>query len=287
MQLFVEQLLNGIATGSIYALVTLGLALVYGILRILHVAHAAVYSIGAYVGLFFFNLTGSLLLAVLGSMAVCALVGVSIERFVYFPLLKHPPFVPLIASIAILLSVEELCRLIAGPHILTFPATLPFPEFDVSGVKVTSTITAVYCITAAVLGLLWVITTKTELGLAMRAASQDMAVADAMGINSHLIVSITFVIGSAVAAVAGILVGIYFNQVYPTMGAIPAYKTLALIVVGGLGSVPGAVVASLLLGMAETLLIGYANIPLPRDAIAFIAMIGMLMWRSQGLLGSR
>jgi branched-chain amino acid transport system permease protein len=287
MQLFIEQLLNGIATGSIYALVTLGLALVYGIMRILHVAHAAVYTIGAYAGLLFFSLTGSLLLAVLGSMTVCALVGVAIERFVYFPLMKHPPFVPLIASIAILLSVEELCRLIAGPQILTFPAELPFPEFQVSGVTVTSTIMAVYCITAAVLGLLWVVTTKTELGLAMRAASQDMAVADAMGINSHLIVSITFVIGSAVAAVAGILVGIYFNQVYPTMGAIPAYKTLALIVVGGLGSVPGAVAASLLLGMAETLLIGYADIPLPRDALAFIAMIGMLMWRSQGLLGSR
>jgi len=287
MQLFIEQLLNGLATGSIYALVTLGLALVYGIMRILHVAHAAVYTIGAYVGLLFFDLTGSLFLAVLGSMAVCALVGVAIERFVYFPLLKYPPFVPLIASIAILLSVEELCRLIAGPQILTFNATLPFPEFQMAGVTVTSTITAVYCITTAVLLLLWFITTKTELGLAMRAASQDMAVADAMGINSHRIVSITFVIGSAIAAIAGILVGIYFNQVYPTMGAIPAYKTLALIVVGGLGSVPGAVVASLLLGMAETLLIGYANIPLPRDALAFIAMIGVLMWRSQGLLGSR
>jgi branched-chain amino acid transport system permease protein len=287
MQLFIEQLLNGLATGSIYALVTLGLALVYGIMRILHVAHAAVFTIGAYVGLLFFDLTGSLFLAVLGSMAVCALVGVSIERFVYFPLLKYPPFVPLIASIAILLSVEELCRLIAGPQILTFNAKLPFPEFHMVGVTVTSTITAVYCITAAVLLLLWFITTKTELGLAMRAASQDIAIADAMGINSHLIVSITFVIGSAIAAVAGILVGIYFNQVYPTMGAIPAYKTLALIVVGGLGSVPGAVVASLLLGMAETLLIGYANIPLPRDALAFIAMIGVLMWRSQGLLGSR
>jgi branched-chain amino acid transport system permease protein len=287
MQLFIEQLLNGLATGSIYALVTLGLALVYGIMRILHVAHAAVFTIGAYMGLLFFDLTGSLFLAVLGSMAVCSLVGVAIERFVYFPLLKYPPFVPLIASIAILLSVEELCRLIAGPQILTFNATLPFPEFHMASVTVTSTITAVYCITAAVLLLLWFITTKTELGLAMRAASQDMAVADAMGINSHLIVSITFVIGSAIAAVAGILVGIYFNQVYPTMGAIPAYKTLALIVVGGLGSVPGAVVASLLLGMAETLLIGYANIPLPRDALAFIAMIGVLMWRSQGLLGSR
>jgi branched-chain amino acid transport system permease protein len=113
-----------------------------------------------------------------------------------------------------------------------------------------------------------------------------MEISGTMGINSHFIVSITFVIGSAIAAVAGILVGIYYNQVYPTMGTVPAYKTLALIVVGGLGSVPGAVIASLLLGIAETLLIGYANIPLPRDALAFIAMIGVLMWRSEGLLGS-
>ena len=152
---------------------------------------------------------------------------------------------------------------------------------------VTSTLTAVYCITAGVLLLLWFVTTRTELGLAMRAAAQDIAVADAMGIDSHFIVSVTFVIGSAVAALAGMLVGIYYNQVYPTMGAIPAYKTLALIVVGGLGSVPGAVAAALLLGMAETLLIGFANIPLPRDALAFIAMIVVLMWRPQGLLGSR
>jgi branched-chain amino acid transport system permease protein len=287
MHLFIEQLLNGIATGSIYALITLGLALVYGIMRILHVAHAAVYTVGAYVGVMFFNLTGSLLLAVLGSMVVCALFGVAIERFIYFPLLKYPPFVPLIGSIAIFLSVEELCRLVAGPHILTFPALLPFPEFRIADVTVTATLSAVYCITAAILLLLWYITTRTELGLAMRAASQDIAIADAMGIDSHRIVSITFAIGSAIAAVAGVLVGVYYNQVYPTMGAIPAYKTLALIVVGGLGSVPGAVIASLLLGMAETLLIGYADIPLPRDALAFIAMIAVLMWRSEGLLGSR
>lgn len=287
MHLFLEQLLNGLAAGSIYALITLGLALVYGIMRILHVAHAAVYTVGAYIGLMVFNLSGNLLLAVAGSMAFCAALGVCIERFVYYPLLKYPPFVPLVGSIAIFLSVEELCRLIAGPHILTFPAQLPFPEFRIGDVTVTSTLTAVYGITAAVLLLLWYITTRTDLGLAMRAVSQDIAIADAMGINSHFIVSVTFVIGSAIAAVAGILVGIYYNQVYPTMGAIPAYKALALIVVGGLGSVPGAVIASLLLGMAETLLIGYADIPLPRDALAFVAMIAVLMWRSQGLLGSR
>lgn len=287
MQLFLEQLLNGIAMGAIYALITLGLALVYGILRILHVAHAAVYTVGAYSGLLFFKLSGSLALAFLGGMVACAVLGVMIERFVYYPLLRFPPYVPLIGSIAVMLSIEELCRLVAGPYILTFPAELPFPELHLAGISVSPTLLAVYAITAVVLLLLWFITNKTELGLAMRATSQDIPIADAMGIDSHAIISITFVIGSAIAGVAGILVGIYYNQVYPTMGTVPAYKTLALIVVGGLGSVPGAVVAALLLGVAETLLIGYANIPLPRDALAFIAMIAVLMWRSEGLMGSR
>jgi branched-chain amino acid transport system permease protein len=287
MHLFFEQLLNGIAMGSIYALVTLGLALVYGILRILHVAHAAIFTVGAYIGVLVFDKTGSLLLTFIGAMAACALLGVAIERFVYYPLLKHPAYVPLIGSIAVMLAIEELCRLVAGPYILTFPAKLPFPEFQVGGITISSILVAVYVITALVLVLLWIITTGTELGLAMRATSQDIPIADAMGIDSHRTISITFIIGSAIAGVAGVLVGIYYNQVYPTMGAVPAYKTLALIVVGGLGSVPGAVIASLLLGVAETLLIGYANIPLPRDALAFIAMIAVLMWRSEGLMGSR
>jgi len=269
--------LNGVAMGSIYALVTLGLALVYGVMRILHVAHAAVFTIGAYVGLFIFQTTGSLILAFPGAMAACAILGVVIERFVYFPLMKYPPFVPFIGRIAVMLSIEEVCRLVAGPYILTFPAKLPFPDVYLAGIQISSTLFAVYSITAMVLLLLWYITTRTELGLAMRAASQDIAISSAMGINSHLIVSITFVIGSSIAAAAGILVGIYYNQVYPTMGTVPAYKTLALIVVGGLGSVPGAVIASMLLGISETFLIGYANIPFPRDALAFIAMIGVLM----------
>ncbi|MBI9082031.1 MAG: branched-chain amino acid ABC transporter permease [Desulfobacterales bacterium] len=287
MQLFIEQLLNGIAMGAIYALITLGLALVYGILRILHVAHAAVYTVGAYAGLWIFSATGSLALAILGSMVFCSLIGVAIERLVYFPLLKYPPYVPLIGSIAVMLAMEELCRLVAGPYILTFPAELPFPELHLGGITISSTLTAIYVITTVVLSLLWYISNRTELGLAMRATSQDLPIADAMGINSHRIISLTFVIGSSIAAVAGILVGIHYNQVYPTMGTVPAYKTLALIVVGGMGSVSGAVVASLLLGVAETLLIGYAQIPLPRDALAFIAMIGVLMWRSEGLMGSK
>ncbi|MEJ5366432.1 MAG: branched-chain amino acid ABC transporter permease [Desulfosoma sp.] len=287
MGLLLEQLLNGVAMGSIYALVTLGLALVYGILRILHVAHAAVYTVGAYLGLLFFHTTGSLWLACLGAMAGCAALGVAIERLVYFPLLKYPPYVPLIASIAILLGLEEICRLIAGPYILTFPAELPFPPLHVLGLDIPSPVSAIIGITAVILLFLWFLTTRTETGLAMRAVSQDLTIAGAMGINSHAVVTFTFAVGSAIAALAGILVGIYYNQVYSTMGSVPAYKTLAIIVVGGLGSVPGAVAASLLLGVAETLLIGYAHIPLPRDALAFIAMIAVLMWRSEGLFGSR
>ena len=195
MELFFEQLLNGIAMGSIYALLTLGLALVYGILRILHIAHAAIYTIGAYMGLLFYNLTGSLLVCAIGSMASCALLGVAIERFVYYPLLKYPPFVPLIGSIAVMLSIEEVCRLVAGPDLLTFPAELPFPEIQLGGIHISSAIMAVYCITATILILLWYITSRTELGLAMRATSQDIPIADAMGINTHFIVSITIIIG--------------------------------------------------------------------------------------------
>jgi len=287
MPLFLEQLLNGLAMGALYALITLGLALIYGILRILHVAHAAVYTVGAYVGLYVTGLSGSLILGIVASMVFCALLGVAIERLIYFPLLRHPPYVPLIASIAVMLGIEEVCRLVAGPHILTFPVALPFQPLHLGPLTLSPPLLAVYATAAVVLSLLWWLINRTELGLAMRAAAQDLAMADAMGIDSHAIVSLTFVIGSAIAALAGVLVGIYYNQVYPTMGAVPAYKTLALIVVGGLGSVPGAVVAALLLGMAETMLIGYADIPLPRDALAFIAMIAVLMWRRQGLMGSR
>ncbi|MEA5035376.1 branched-chain amino acid ABC transporter permease [Cloacibacillus evryensis] len=287
MELFIEQFLNGLGAGAMYALITLGLALIYGVMKILHVAHASVYTAGAYMGLYIFLSTGSVLIAVIVSMAFCSLLGVLIERYIYYPLLKYPPYVPLISSIALLIAIEELCRLVAGPEVRTFSAALPFPSAVVCGVTISSTLMAVYCLTVVILIALWLLMTKTELGLAMRAVAQDMETAASLGVNTQRTVALTFVIGSAIAAIAGILMGIYYNQVYPMMGEVPAYKTLALIVVGGMGSVPGAVLASLLLGLGETFLIGYANIPMPRDALAFIAMIIILMWKPTGLLGKR
>ena len=287
MELFIEQFLNGLGAGAMYALITLGLALIYGVMKILHVAHASVYTAGAYMGLYIFLSTGSVLIAVIVSMAFCSVLGVLIELYIYYPLLKYPPYVPLISSIALLIAIEEFCRLVAGPEVRTFPAVLPFPSAVVCGVTISSTLMAVYCLTVIILIALWLLMTKTELGLAMRAVAQDMETAASLGVNTQRTVALTFVIGSAIAAIAGILMGIYYNQVYPMMGEVPAYKTLALIVVGGMGSVPGAVLASLLLGLGETFLIGYANIPLPRDALAFIAMIVILMWKPTGLLGKR
>jgi len=287
MEIFLEQVLNGVAIGSLYGLMTLGLTLVYGILRILHIAHAAVYTAGAYLGLWTFQWSGSLLLGAIVAMAGCSALGVGIERLVYFPLLRYPPFVPLIASIAVLLGTEEVCRLLFGPYILAFPAKVPLPSISLGNLVVSAPLLAVYIVTAAILLALWYIVARTRLGLAMRAVAQSRPMADALGIDTHRIITITFVLGSSIAALAGILVGIYYNQVYPTMGAVPAYKTLAIIVVGGLGNIQGSVIASLLVGMAETLLIGFANIPLPRDALAFMAMIAVLLWRAEGLFRSR
>jgi len=261
--------------------------MVYGILRILHVAHAGVYAIGGYVGLFAFQATDSFFVAIAAAMVVCAIVGVAIEKVIYYPLLKYPPYVPLIASIAIFLSIEEICRILAGPYILGFPRRLALSPLTLGSVSIGGMQILVLLTSFAILLVLWFISERTELGLAMQATSQDMAMASAMGVNTKRIISITFAMGSAVAAVAGVLVGIYYNQVYPTMGAVPAYKTLAIIVVGGLGSIPGAVLAAILLGLAEALLIGYAAVPLPRDALAFIAMIIVFMIRPQGLLGRK
>lgn len=287
MEILLEQVLNGVAIGSIYSLMTLGLTLVYGILRILHIAHAAVYTVGAYLGLWTFQWSGNLFLGALVAMIGCSALGVGIERLVYFPLLRYPPFVPLIASIAVLLGTEEVCRLLFGPYILSFPANVPLPSVAVGNLVISAPLLAVYIVTAAILLALWWIVARTRLGLAMRAVAQSRPMADALGIDSHRIITITFVLGSSIAALAGILVGIYYNQVYPTMGAVPAYKTLAIIVVGGLGNIQGSLMASFLVGMAETLLIGFANIPLPRDALAFMAMIAVLLWRAEGLFRSR
>jgi len=280
-----QQFANGLAIGSVYALIALGLTMVYGVLRILHIAHAGVYVLGAYLGLLAFRLVPNFWLALGAGMVGCALAGIIIQRYLYMPLLALPRIVPLIASIGLFISLEEVYRLIAGPYVISFPANPGLGSIEWGIVRITNNQLLVFLVTFALLAILWFIMSKTKLGLAMQATSQDLETASVMGINTERIIAANFLIGSALAGAAGVLVGVYFNSVYPTMGSIPAYKALAIVVLGGLGSITGTVLGGLLIGLGETLLIGLTNIPFPRDGLAFIIMILILMFRPYGLLG--
>ena len=285
MPMIWQQIANGVATGAVYALTTLGLTMVYGVLRVLHVAHAGIYALGAYAGLWSFHATGSFWLSLLTAMAACALAGLLIERFLYTPLLHLPRIIPLIGSIGLFIAMEEAFRIVAGPYALAYDAEVPFSSLRVGPFHLTAPQSLILVVTLILLGLLWLLLSRSKVGLAMRATAMDAETTSSFGVNTRAIVTLNFLIGSAMAGAAGVLIGVYDNQVWPTMGSVPAYKCLAIVVLGGLGNIPGSVLASFLIGLAETLLIGVIAIPFPRDALAFVAMILVLMFRPHGLLG--
>lgn len=282
-----QQVVNGVTVGSTYALIALGLTLVYGVLRILHIAHAGVFTLGAYLGLLAFARTGSLPAALLVAMAGCAVVGVLIQRWLYRPLLGQPPIVPLIASIGLFIFMEDLFRLLAGPYVVPFQADAQVRPVLVAGAAITGPQLLTLAVTAALLLTVWLVVGRTWLGLGWRAAAQDLGMAAALGVNTHRVVALNFALGSALAGAAGVLIGLLYNAVSPTMGSVPAYKALAVIVLGGLGHVWGTVAAGMLLGLIETFLVGVVGGFMPRDSIAFVALIVVLLTRPQGLFGGR
>ena len=280
-----QQLANGISVGAVYALISLGLTMVYGILRILHVAHAGIYALGAYVGLLSFRLFDNFWLSLVGGMVGAAIAGYLVERFLYTPLLHLSRIVPLIVSIGLFTAMEEAFRIVAGPHTLTYNAKVGLGDLAIGGFRLTETQVLILVISFFILLFLWLFLTKTRTGLAMRACALDAETASSFGVNVSAVIALNFIIGSMMAGAAGVLIGVYDNQVWPTMGTIPAYKALAIVVLGGLGSIPGTVLASLIVGLSETFFIGVLSVPFPRDAVAFIAMILVLMFRPYGLLG--
>ena len=280
-----QQLANGIAVGSVYALISLGLTMVYGILRILHVAHAEIYTLSAYVELLAFRFIGDFWLSLLVGMAGAAAAGYLVERLLYTPLLHLPRIAPLIASIGLFTAMEEGFRIVAGPHTLTYNASIGLGSISFGSFQLTETQILILLVTFGILIFLWAFLTKTRMGLAMRACAMDAETASSFGANVSAIIAVNFLLGSAMAGAAGVLIGVYDNQVWPTMGSIPAYKALAIVVLGGLGNIPGTVLASFIVGLAETFFIGILAIPFPRDAVAFLAMILVLMFKPYGLLG--
>jgi len=280
-----QQLANGIAIGSVYALISLGLTMVYGILRILHVAHAGIYALGAYVGLLSFRFIGDFWPSLIMGMVGAAVAGYLVERFLYTPLLHLPRIAPLIVSIGLFTAMEEAFRIVAGPHTLTYNAPVGLGSISIGSFHLTQTQVLILLVTFVILVFLWAFLTRTRLGLAMRACAQDAETTSSFGVNVSAVIALNFLIGSAMAGAAGVLIGVYDNQVWPTMGSIPAYKALAIVVLGGLGNIPGTVLASIVVGLAETFFNGVLALPFPRDAVAFLAMILVLMLKPYGLLG--
>jgi branched-chain amino acid transport system permease protein len=280
-----QQIINALALGSVYAMIAVGLAMIYGVLRVLHIAHAGVYTAGAYLGLLFYNQTGSFVLAVIGAMIVAGILGALIERFIYRPMLPKPRIVALIASIGIFICLSDLFRILAGPHQLAFEVPAIAGRFQIAGLTISGADILIIGGTAVIFGALWFLIQRTQMGFAIRAVAQDIETAKVMGIDVDRSVQRVFFLGSAIAAFGGIMVAILYSAVYTSMGDVVGYKGLALIVIGGFGSMTGAVLASFVLGFAETALTTYTDVPLSRDGIAMLLLVLLILVRPQGLLG--
>ena len=286
--LYLELLIQGIVQGSIYALIALGLTMVYGLLRILHVAHAALFTLGGYIGVVVTNSTDSFVLALLVAMVVVGLVGMLMYKLAYQPLLSQPPYIALIASIALFIASEEIYRIVFGPYGLSYQSPPLQGQFQLfSGFFLKYTELLVVGLSLVLLTALAWMSKKTRTGIAWRATVSDPDIARAFGVNTQKVRYLNFFIGSSFAAVAGVLVALLNNLVEPTMGSVPSYKALAIIVLGGLGSIRGTLVASMLLGVLESFGTIYLGHLLDRDAIAFAFLILVLMIRPQGLLGTK
>jgi len=285
--LFLELLVQGLIYGCMYAIIAVGLTLVYGLLRILHVAHAGLFALGGYLGLIITNASGSLLLAMPLTAALVGFLGMAIYRLCYQPILDRPPYVALIASIGLFIAMEELFRLVFGPYGLTYAQPHLQELHQLGGITLRRVDIAIVLGSLAMLGGLSWLAQKTRIGVAWRATVDDPRMAESFGISVVRVRYLNFFIGSALAAVAGIFISLLSNLVEPTMGGVPSYKALAIIVLGGLGNVAGTLIASLVLGIVEAFGTIYVGSYLDRDAIAFAFLILVLMIRPKGLFAGK
>jgi branched-chain amino acid transport system permease protein len=298
MGFFFQELVNGITTGALYALIALGFSMVYGVLKLLNFAHGDLYMVGAYIGFFviqFFGGAAHLSIPVpllLGIMFVLAggLVGglgVAIERFAYRPLRDAPRIAPLITAIGISFFLENAALLLFGAQYRIYN-TSEFISFS-SGIRIGSVSIDSVQITVLVLGValmagLRLLVNQTKLGKQMRAVAGDREAAEMLGINVNFIIAATFFLGSALAGVAGVMAGLLFNQVTNTIGFIAGLKAFTAAVVGGIGSIPGAMLGGLLIGIAESFVTGYISSTFT-NLIVFGLLIVVMLARPSGLLG--
>ena len=284
---FIQQLINGLALGSVYALLALGYTMVYGIIQLINFAHGEIYMIGAFAG--FYSATTlklPLIPTLLVAMAVSSLAGIIIEKIAYKPLRNSPRITLLITAIGVSLLLQNSMRILVGSDPKPFPDLINAGALNIGAVQIQWKTILMFLVSALLVIVLQFIVYKTKLGKAMRAASQDIEAASLMGINVNNTISFTFALGSALAGIAGVLVAISYPSITPYIGVMPGLKSFVAAVLGGIGSIPGALVGGLLIGILETLSKAYISTSFS-DAIVFGILILILLIKLSGLLGKK
>jgi branched-chain amino acid transport system permease protein len=302
MDTFLQQIINGLVLGSMYALVALGYTMVYGIVNLINFAHGEVLMVGAMVAFTVISLLGDsglsgwmlLLITTPIAMSVCALLNFAIEKLAYKPLRNAPRLAPLITAMGVSLLLQTLAMVIWKPNPKPFPQLLPLDPIDLGWPVVTVTQLMILLVTAIVLVLLMMLVNSTRLGRSMRATAENPRVAALMGVNPDRVIAATFVIGAVLAALAGMMWAANYGTVQHAMGFLPGLKAFTAAVLGGIGNLPGAVVGGLLLGLVEAIGAGYLGDITGgllgshyADIFAFAALILVLTLRPSGLLGER
>lgn len=284
--MFFEQIINGLTLGSTYSLIALGYTMVYGILELINFAHSEIYMIGAFLGLILVSkykipFITALLLSMVGS----CFAGLTIEKMAYKPLRKVGRIAPLISAIGVSIFLQNVVLMLAGPQTRPFAASFNITNIKLGNLRISSLQLIILLVSLVLMVGLHFLIQKTKLGQAMRATAQDKEIAQLMGIKIDQVISFTFAIGSALGGAAGVLVGVYFNSVDPMMGFFPGLKGFVAAVLGGIGSIPGAMLGGLILGIVEML--GAVYMSRYKDAIAFAVLIFILLLKPTGLLGRR
>jgi len=302
MDILLQQILNGLILGSLYALVALGYTMVYGILELINFAHGEIVMLGAMVSVTILAALAALgvpvplalLAALLGAVAVCMATGVLVERIAYRPLRNSPRLAPLITAIGVSIVLQNLAMIIWGRQYLSFPPVLDIEIYEIAGATITNVQIIIVAVAGLVMGGLLLLVQRTRLGRAMRATAQNREVAGLMGVDVNLVIAATFAVGSALAAVAGLLIASYYGIAHYNMGFILGLKAFSAAVLGGIGNIPGALLGGLLLGIIESLGAGYIGDLTGgflgshyQDIFAFFILILVLVFRPSGLLGER
>jgi branched-chain amino acid transport system permease protein len=282
-----QQLINGLMLGASYALIAIGYTMIFGVLKLLYFAHGEVFMVGAFVGLYLVILGGAnIYVALLGAMIACAMLGIIAVYVSVRPVSKDRPLAALISTIGLTIVLQNLAVYIFGGQQVAFPETITQELYNLGPITISSVQIFILAIATTLMVVLWLFIEHTKMGRAIRATAENHETAALLGVNVNRVVLVTFMIGSGIAGVAGVLDGIKNSGISPFMGLTVAVKGLIVMLLGGLGNVPGAMVAGLLLGMIEILSAAYIGTT-ERDLFSFMILILILLYRPTGLFGTR